>query len=128
MATKSLGEMVDEMQALRAKKRALEQQVKAIEEEYDQVEVALLASMDKQGLEKLSGRLATATVSESDKPRIIDDTKFFAFLTKTKSYFLFERRISSAAFRDTVAARSGKPIPGIESFTKRSISLRDISN
>lgn len=121
----SIGVKIDHLQKLREQKRALEEQIKEIAEEMENVEFELLKQMDAEGLGKASGHLATVSVSESVKPSVEDWEAFYAYIHRMKYYHLLERRPSVTGCRELLETK-GK-IPGIVPFTQRKLNLRTIN-
>lgn len=122
-ATPSIGALIDDLHSNREKIRKLEKQISELKETRDDLEHRLIEAMDAQGVMQSRGAHATATVTESTKPSVEDWDLFYAFIHRTKAYYLLERRPASAAYRELMERRN-KPIPGVTSFIKRSISLR----
>ncbi len=120
--TGSLGSRIDELNALREKKRALEAQVAELEHEYRLIEEELLETLGKQGLEKASGSTATVSVSTSVVADVQDWDALNAFIKKSGYFHLYQRRISEPAFRELLEQKGA--VPGISPFTKRKLSLR----
>lgn len=125
----SHGALIDKMSAVREKIRALAKQEKALKEEYDDLETRLIASLDAADLDGAKSKCATGTITETEVATAEDWDRFHAWLRKTNRLFMLERRISQTAFREYAEKTRGhKPPPGVTTFTKRKISLRNISN
>ena len=71
-----LGKQVDHFFLLRERKRHLESQLEAVEQEIRDREMELMASMDAQGISKITGMSATVSISESVKPSVEDWAEF----------------------------------------------------
>ena len=123
-ATPSIGALIDDLHSNREKIRKLEKQVSELKEVRDDLELRLIEAMDAQGIMQSRGAHATATITESVKPSVEDWDLVNAYIKRNNAFYLYERRIASAAFRELLERRNGKPIPGIVPFTKRSIGLR----
>jgi hypothetical protein len=121
----NLGILIDDLQNRRESKRQLEAQVKLVQEGIDRAEQEVLAELDKQGLDKATGKLASVSISENIKPSVEDWDTFYAYIGKNKFWHLLERRPSVTGCRELFETK-GK-IPGVVPFKKRSINLRNLS-
>lgn len=129
MATKksgpeTMGSMIDGIWALREKKRELEAQVKTVEEEIAVKEQALIERMDKEGVDKSTGKRASVGVSEVTSFSIKEFDAVFAWAVKNKAQHIFQRRVSDVACREVF--EMGKSIPGLEPFKKRKLNIRTL--
>lgn len=120
----NIGQSIDALYTLREQKRELNQQIKEIDENYSQIESKLIAMLQEQEMDTGKSKLASATISTSIVPNVDDWEAFYAFIVETNQPFLLERRPSVTAYRDLLQA--GEEIPGVEPFTKVSLSLRKI--
>ena len=124
MKTKTIGARIDSLHNLREAKRLLEQKVKEVSEEMCAMEAELLEIMDKEGVSKSTGNLATASVSESVKPSVENWDDFYKYIHRMKYYHLLERRPSVTGCRELFETK-GK-IPGVVPFTQRKLNLRSL--
>ena len=122
---KTLGSLIDGIWELREQKRALEAQVKKVEEDIASKEAALIERMDKEGVDKSTGRMASVAISENVVPQTVDWDLFFAYVIKTKQGHLVERRPSVTGCRE-LWEQKGK-IPGLVPFIKRRVNVRTLS-
>jgi hypothetical protein len=122
---KNLGALIDSIWAEREKKRALEAQVKTQEELISTLEVALLERMDKEGVDKSTGRKATVSISTSIKANIVDWDALCGFVKKHGYFHLFHRRVADEAARELFETKG--QVPGLEPFTKRKVNIRTLS-
>lgn len=120
---KPLGALIDELNKIREAKRVLEEKVKEQEDAYKELEERLMARLEAEGTDKATGKTATASVSTSVSFSIKDDTKFFAWMSRTKNYHLMQRRISDPAAREVMEMKRSE-IPGLEAFSKKRLNLR----
>lgn len=121
----TVGALIDELTRIRSDLEELAEQEAALKREKTEVEGLLLAAMDAQGVTSLRGSKATVSVSEKMLAQVEDWEKVYQFIKRTGSWQLMERRIAHAAFRELLDTR-GTPIPGLGSFTKRSINFRSL--
>lgn len=123
-----VGALVDKLHLVREEVRGHEAKAKEARKIKDELETQLMGIMlDDQGIEKVTGKLATVTISRLDVPQIDDWAKTERFILRNKALYLYERRISGKAFRELIAERGPKkPIPGISVFEKVSLNLRSV--
>ena len=118
----TIGSIVDKLHDLRDARRQLEKEIETLKTQSDVLEIALMEVMDKEGVDKATGKNASVAISEVVKPSVTDWDLFYKYIAKTKAFFLLERRPSVTACRELFETK-GK-IPGVVPFTKRSILLR----
>ena len=117
-----IGPAIDQLNALREKKRKLESEVSEIEAEYKDLEELLMQKLESEGSRTGAGKTATVSISHSVVGNVTDWEKFNAYVKKTGFFHLFQRRISEPAVRELFD--QGKKIPGCEPFTKKRLNLR----
>lgn len=120
----NLGSAIDSLWALREKKRKLEAQVKEVEASIADSEAQVMELMDKEGVEKTTGKKASVSITTSVVPQCEDWDLFYAYIHKTKFYHLLERRPSVTGCRELFESK-GK-IPGVLPHTKRRLNLRSV--
>lgn len=120
----TLGSRIDSLCDLREEKRSLEDQLKVVEESYTKLADELMETLDKQGMAKATGKLATVSISTSVVGQIQDDAAFFAYVKKTGHFHLFQRRLSDASVREILEQKGS--IPGIQPFVKKRLNLRNL--
>lgn len=120
----SLGARIDALHALREDLRALQAQEKAVEERIKDAEATLMEVMQKEGIDKSTGKKATVSISESVVGNVTDWDLFWQFVFKTKQSHLLQRRVSDPAIRELFETK-GK-VPGVEPFTRRKLNLRAV--
>ena len=120
----TMGALIDKMSTVRDQRRIVAEQDKKLKEEYDGLEIQLMDVFDKQATSKGEGKKASASVSNSIIPNVVDWDAFYAYILKNKFTHLLQRRPSTEACRELFETK-GK-IPGVEPFTKRTINLRNL--
>lgn len=116
MKANSLGSMIDRLDTIREKKRVLDEQVKELEAQYRDLTGEILERMESEGIPKASGRKATVSRSETLVGQLEDWEALTKYISRTKNFQLFERRISAAAFRELFEKKG--EVPGVKPFTK----------
>lgn len=118
----SLGALVDQMWALREKKRELEASMKDLEGQIADKESLIMEQMASQGLDKMSGVLASVSVTTNTVAQVEDWDAFWAFIHKKKYGHLVQRRVSDPAYRELL--EQCVAVPGVTPFSKRRLNLR----
>ena len=121
----TLGTLIDALQELREQKRQLEEQIKPITKRMEEIQSDVIKLMQDQGTPKASGTKASASVAEAVVPTVKDWTAVEAFIKENDAFYLMERRVSSAAYRE-LRQMIGDEIPGIEPFNRITLNLRSI--
>lgn len=118
------GQLIDQLFELRERIRELDRQSQALKDEKQALEDTLLKELDAQGVQSVSGRKATASISENIVPSIEDWDSFHAFIRRNNAFYLLQRRANAAPYRELMEQRRGKKIPGATSVTLRTLNLR----
>ncbi len=124
-AAPTLGADIDDLFELREKKRKLEASIKDLEGRAAIIEARLMESMDEVGLDKMTGRKASVSVTTTVMANVEDWDAFLAFIYKNKAGHLLQRRVSDPAWREMVEIK--KVVPGTQPFTKKRLNLRAVS-
>ena len=114
--------IIAKLVAVRDEKRRIGEREKELTEEWRSLEMELLVRLDEQGMKKASTDDGTASVTEVVLPQVVDWDAVYAHIQETGDFYLLQKRPAAAAFREL--NDSGQGVPGIEPYTKRSISLR----
>jgi len=107
---------------VRDEKRRIKEREKELIEEWRSLEMELLVRLDEQGMKKAATDDGTASVTEVVLPQVVDWDAVYEHIKESGDFYLLQKRPAAAAFREL--HESGEVIPGMEPYTKRSISLR----
>ena len=118
----SLGKIIDRMLVVRDERAALNKQADGLKAEFDQLELQVLQKLDEQDTVQGRSKTATATIATQVVPTIKDWEAFESYIINNNALYLLEKRPAGAAFRELM--QQGEVIPGLEPYTKTSISLR----
>jgi hypothetical protein len=141
----TLGKMIDDLNALREKKRVLNEQLKVIEDEFNALQAQTMGRMAEEGMDKGTGKTATVSISSNIVADIEDWDKFYALIVKQKRFDLLQRRVSDPSFREILAMNDAVlgPEPtkaeiakaekfydkiGARPFVKKSLNLRNLKS
>ena len=118
----TVGGLIDQMNALRERRRVIAAEDTDLKKQYDEVETQLIELLDAEGCTKSTGRTASASISETQVFNIVDWDVFMTYLIKSKQGHLVQRRVSAPAVAEVFTLKGA--VPGLAPFTKRSINLR----
>lgn len=119
------GSMIDEMYDLRENKKTLEAEIKEIKESMTLLEARLIEKLDSEDTTTSSGKAASVSISTQDVPMVEDWDAFHQYLIDNDALYLLQRRIASRAYKEV--SNSGEIVPGVVTFSKRTISLRKLT-
>jgi len=86
-----------------------------------QLETEIISEMSAEGLSLARTDFGTVSVTKLDVASVKDWNAFEDYIYENHALHLLQRRPSDAAYRDELAIRG--EIPGVETFTKVSLSL-----
>jgi len=126
-ASKPLEKVINNVFHKREEIRELTQQVDALKKVKAEMELALIKMMGEQLGDdaKASSSLATASVSTQQMGNAKDWDKIYAFMKRHNAFYLLERRIANAAYRELIGLPKHKRhgVSGIETFDKTTVKL-----
>ena len=128
----TLGEATDKLWQLREDKRKADAEVKRLELEIKGdadkgitgMEGTVMALLDAQGTRKAEGRKASVSIGESVVANVENWEALWPYIAKNKFFHLIQKRVSDPGMRELWALK--KVIPGVQPFTKRTLSLRSL--
>ena len=121
----TIGSLIDKMKTVAVERSALSAKDKALSEEQKSLEQQIIELMDKQETRVGEGKIAKASIVESEEPAPEGWEEFLKWATRTKNLHLIQRRISAPAWREIRALKKAE-VPGIGVFHKRSLNLRTV--
>lgn len=119
----SLGDLADTLFTLREEKNRINALVSTIETRIKAAEADFLTEAEKAGTTIARGKLATVSVSETEKPIVVDWDAFYAFLIRRKAPHLLQRRIAEGAYAELRASLNNKDAPGVDVFKHKGIRI-----
>lgn len=120
-----LGLQIDALFKLREELRVKQEEEKAIQERIGAAEAVLMETMNKEGVDKSTGKLATVSISETITGNVVDWDVFYQYIYKKKAAHLLQRRVSDPAIRE-LFEKFGN-VPGVEPFTKKRLNVRKVA-
>ena len=138
-APKTIGVLIDDLSAIREKRRVLAIQNKVLEDQYKALEATIKEQLTENGMSLASGTRASASLSYPVVDEVTDWEAVYAFIKKTGYWHLLGRSVSAPAFRELYELevaklskkRGFKPealdpatvLPGMKPFTKVNLNL-----
>ena len=121
-----LGVQIDALYKLKEELRAIQATETAKKEEIEAANVVLMETMEREGVDKSTGKLATVSISENQSANVTDWDALWAYVFKHKATQMFQRRVSDPAVREIIELK-GKAPPGIAMFTKKTLNVRKVA-
>jgi hypothetical protein len=122
----ALGSLIDEMHDIRERRRELAKEEKQLGLDYEALQASLIASLEATGMTSGASDIASASIKVTNVANVQDWDVFHKWLRKTNQLYMLERRPAQAAFREYIEkSRGHKPPPGVVTFEKTTISLRN---
>ena len=115
-------DIIAQLVETRNERRRIRERDSELVEKWRSLEMELLVRLDEQGMLKASTVDGTASITEVVMPMVQDWDAVYEHIQETGDFYLLQKRPAAAAFREL--NDSGEKIPGIEPYTKQSISLR----
>lgn len=114
-------DLQDKVDKIEAKAAA---QTKDFKARIKELEELLLAALQDADMKSFTGKKSVAEVKESLRISIKDFEELEKFIIRKKALNLFERRISSTAYKEQKELLGGKPIPGLSEFTQARLNVK----
>ena len=111
---KAMANLADKWFAKRAERLILEKQVETMKSEESQLKAAIIKSLVDAKISSVGGKLVSVAVVRKEKPTVEDWEKLYAYIKKTESFDLLQRRLSETAVN--LRWEDEIKIPGVTSF------------
>ena len=120
--TERLDDLIDTMVQVRDNKRELEEKIKTLNKTLSGLQERFITNAKAAGTEYARGTLGSATIVETVVPTIDDWDQVAEYIKEHDALYLLHRRVSSVAWKEL--QDMGETVPGIEPYTKVTVSLR----
>lgn len=114
-------EIQAKIDAIEAKAAA---QTKDLKQEVKDLTELLQAAMDSAEMKALKGKHSEAKLERRLRVGIGDYETFEKFCIRKKALHLFERRISTTAYREMKESLGGKPVPGLSEYLQPKVTVK----
>lgn len=122
---KTLAACADALYETRAKRLEVQKIVDDLQARESALREHLIDNLPKSDATGVSGKLARATVTVKELPRVEDWDKLWAHIKKTGAFELLQKRLANAAVEERW--EHNKQVPGVGKFNAVSISLNKVS-
>ena len=116
-----LGQQIDELYAMDLRVKAAQAVVSKLNKLRDKLDARLQRSFKAEQLEGTKGRKAVASLRKSHYPTIKNRRKLDKWILKHKALDLYQSRLMQKAYFERL--EEGQSVPGVEVFTKVSVSV-----
>jgi hypothetical protein len=124
MAKKKIGDIVDQLYALRADKGKLSAQLRELEQQEKTLEEEFFSAVAEQGIDQARGKTATVSISRNTIPTCKDWDALGKWAIRHKAPQIFQRRLAVDAVRELL--ETFPALPGVEMFEKTTLNVRKI--
>lgn len=119
-----LGTLLDRLLAADVLIKEAEKKVKKLKDAYAKIESEVFDEFDKGDIAGAMGKVAQATLTRPVYPTLKDYESFERFVYRNKALDLLQRRVHKTNWLDRLEVRKGQPIPGVETFEKTVLSVK----
>jgi hypothetical protein len=121
---KSLAQCADLLYTTREERLAKQKEVDALTARESALKEHLINNLPKSDASGVAGKLARVTIVTQAIPRVENWDKLYAYIKKTNSWELLQRRLGDKAVQERWD--EGKNVPGVESFNVVKVSLNKV--
>ncbi len=121
-----LGAQIDQLWDLKQVIKKKADELKELKQVFEQKEDLLMERLqsDKEQLGGARGSKASVTVGAPVVCANVENwDEFYAYIHRNKAYYLLHRRPADGPYRELLATRKGKPVPGVVPFEKRNLNM-----
>lgn len=122
---KTLGKSIDNLFKMRTARNALQHQVDDMTEKMEAVKAEIIAGMQRENIDKASGKMATAFLETMIHPSISDKDVFLKWIFKNKRFEFLANKVNSAPVKEMLENKNKVP-PGVSVFSQPALNLRKI--
>ncbi len=119
-----LGTLLDRLLAADVLIKKAEKEVKKAKAAYAKIESEVFDEFDKEDIAGAMGRVAQATLTRPVYPSLKDYESFERFVYRNRALDLLQRRVHKTNWLDRLDVRKGRAIPGVETFQKTVLSVK----
>jgi hypothetical protein len=116
-----LGQQIDDLYALRAKRLELEKTLTELKSNEAELKAMLIEALKEGGLEGAKGQTATASLQYKVTPNVTDWEAVYAFIQSQGMFELLHKRITTTLW--TALRDDGVTVPGTEPIALVDLSL-----
>jgi hypothetical protein len=117
----SLGEKIDALYELRARRLAFERDIKVLKEQEAVLTDEIQTLLSEANIDGAKGKIATAARTMSIVPNVIDWDPIYEFVYAEKMASIFQKRLTTSLW--TALHEDGILVPGTQPFNRVALSL-----
>lgn len=121
---KTMAACADDYYKTREKRLAIEREAAEIKAYESALKEHIIKNLPTSEATGVAGKVARVTIKLKPRPTLENDEQFFAYVKKTSSFFLLQRRLNESAIKEVW--ESGKQIPGVGVFTDKTLSVNKV--
>jgi len=128
-STKTLGKTIDALYQQRTARLELQKEIDRIKAEEAKLTEIIFNMMDNGDVTKSAGKMASASISNSEYPIVNDWELFYKFIARTSQFHLLQRRVADAAVKEIIhTSGEEESVPGVKLHFRRKLNLGKVSN
>lgn len=124
MESGQLAILVDFFAKVREKRLKADKHAKALKTQENEVEAEIIEELQKAGLSKVGGKIASVTLQEQHKPIVRDWPALYDYIRDNDAFDLLHRRLTEAAVKERV--EDGVNVPGLGTFVVPKLSVSKV--
>lgn len=117
---KTLGACADLLYTTRKDRLELQKQVDDLKKQEGELKEHIIQNLPKSSATGVSGKVANAKVTKTDKPTVEDWDKIYKYIKKNNAFELMQRRLNTKSVEERW--EDGKKIPGVGKMTVVDVS------
>lgn len=121
---KKIGEVADLLYAIRQERLAKQKEVDELASRETALKNHIIENLPKSEATGAAGKTANVRVVIKQKPQVKDWDALYAYVSKTKSFDLLQRRLSDKAVTDRW--ENSKTVPGVEAVPVVDVSVTKV--
>lgn len=118
---RTIGACADALYKLRQQKGELKRTLDALEEKESALREHIIITLPKSEASGVAGKVARVAIVTKIVPTVTNWEKLYAYVGKTKSWDLLQRRVSTSAV--TERWDEAKDVPGVGRFSAITVSV-----
>lgn len=121
---RTIDELIDRKKSIKSQMEKLNNELKGLREQENDIDLELLKKLDTEGLKKTANEVASVSIKEETVPDVHDWDALYAHIISTGDFSLIQRRVSSTAYRELL--KLGENVPGLQPREIRRINFRSL--
>lgn len=119
-----LGRIIDRMKEIRDQRKELDRESRKLKEEFDGLKSIVIERCQTEEADGARGKTASAVITQQVVAQVNDWDTFLEWVKENDAFFLFERKVKSAPFKELVDAEETPE--GTEPTTVYNVSLTSL--